>query len=99
MKELENLVKQTLRNKPDTIGNNTLLWFEVCKTLCIENDIEDIHDFFLNTLMNKLPTVHSIAAIVSILRKKYPEEFTPTEEQKQNKLEVQKQWVERYRNS
>jgi hypothetical protein len=74
------------------------LWFEVCKVLCEQNNITEINDFFFNTLINKIPTVHTIAATASVLRKKYPQ-FKPTEEQKKRKLEIKQQWIERYRST
>ena len=98
MNKLETLIKQTYDRHPETIGNNSLLWVEVCKRLCRLDRIETLDDFYLAILRNNLPTSHSLAASISCVRKKYPQ-YEPTEEQKSRKEEVKQQYIENYRNA
>jgi formylmethanofuran dehydrogenase subunit E len=95
---LEKLIIQTYDRKPETIGNNNLLWVEVCKRLQNLYKIESIDDLYLSILKNELPSSHSLAAAISCVRKKYPQ-YEPTEEQKKIKNEVKQRYIENYRNS
>lgn len=95
---LEKLITQTYDRKPETIGNNTLLWVEVCKRLQNLYSIESVDDLYLSILKNELPSSHSLAAAISCVRKKYPQ-YEPTEEQKKMKNEVKQRYIDNYRNS
>jgi hypothetical protein len=95
---LEKLIIQTYDRKPETIGNNSLLWVEVCKRLSHYYNIKTIDDLYLSILKNELPSSHSLAATISCVRKKYPQ-YEPTEEQKKLKNEVKQQYINNYRNA
>lgn len=95
---LESIVEQTFRLRPQTIGNNDLLWVEVCKALCEVNGVNELDSFFLSVLRGDIPSAHSIAATVSIVRKKYPD-LKPTDEQLANKLAVKQEYINQYNNA
>ena len=95
---LESIVEQTFRLRPQTIGNNDLLWVEVCKALCEVNNINELDSFFLSVLRGDIPSSHSIAAAVSLVRKKHPE-LRPTEEQMANKLAAKQEYINQYNNA
>jgi hypothetical protein len=95
---LESIVEQTFRLRPQTIGNNDLLWVEVCKALCEANEVNELDSFFLSVLRGDIPSAHSLAAAVSLVRKKHPE-LRPTDEQLANKLAVKQEYINQYKNA
>lgn len=95
---LESIVEQTFRLRPQTIGNNDLLWVEVCKALCEANEVNGLDSFFLSVLRGDIPSAHSLAAAVSLVRKKHPE-LRPTDEQLANKLTIKQEYINQYKNA
>jgi len=72
MKQTE-LVEAILRDIPETRANNDLVWREICLLICEAEGINTIESFINNTILKKLPTVHSVAASISVVRKNNPE--------------------------
>jgi hypothetical protein len=96
--KIDELVELAYRNKPETLTSNDLLWVEVCKVLCEVEGITKLDDFFLNILCRKIPSSHSLAAAISVVKKRCPE-LEPTEEQKRLKKEVKERYINEYRNA
>jgi hypothetical protein len=97
-KDIQGIVEMILRDLPETRGNNDLVWAEVCLVLSELYNITSVEAFIQNTLNGNIPSSHSVAASISIVRKKYPE-LKPTEEQLQRKLEIKKQYINNYKNA
>lgn len=96
--KVDEIVELAFRNKPETLASNDLLWVEVCKALCEAKGIRNLDDFFLNILGREIPSSHSLAAAVSVVRKRCPE-LQPTEEQRRAKQEVKQRYINEYRNA
>jgi hypothetical protein len=96
--DLEELVEAVLRDQPSTRGNNDLVWAEVCDILCQLYGITTSQGFINNTLNKNIPSSHTIAATISVVRKKYPE-LRPTDEQMARKEESRQQYINQYKNA
>ena len=97
-KDIQGIVEMILRDLPETRGNNDLVWSEVCLVLSELYGITSVEGFIQNTLNGNIPSSHSVAASISIVRKKFPE-LKPTEEQLQRKLEIKQQYINQYKNA
>jgi hypothetical protein len=96
--KVDELVEMAYRNRPETLASNDLLWVEVCKVLCEVEGITNLDDFFLNILTRKIPSSHSLAAAISVVKKRCPE-LEPTDEQKRLKKEVKQRYINEYKNA
>ena len=98
MRNLEYIVETALRAKPETRANNDVLWIEVCKALCEVKGITTLDDFFLKILYGEIPSSHSLAAAVSIVRKRCPH-LRPTQEEMDLKMAKRQEYIDNYRNA
>lgn len=98
MKRIDSIIEAAFRAKPGTRANNNVLWVEVCKALCIEKNITTLDEFYDKILYGEIPSSHTLAARVSIVRKKHPE-LKPTEAQMEMKLRVRDEYIQEYRNA
>jgi hypothetical protein len=95
---LNEIVKMAFTNIPETIGNNDLLYYEVCRVLCEIEGITTAEEFLRGILNKTIPSSHTLAATISTVRKTNPE-FIPTEEQLVNKLNARQRYIDEYINS
>lgn len=98
MKNIDRIVETALRAKPETRANNDVLWIEVCKALCKVKGITTLDEFFLKILYGELPSSHSLAAAVSLVRKRFPE-LKPTQEEMDLKMARRQEYIDNYRNA
>jgi len=96
--KVDEIVELAFRNKPETLASNDLLWVEVCKALCKTKGITSLDDFLVNVLNGQIPSSHTLAAAISVVRKRCPE-LQPTDEQKRMKQEVKNRYITEYRNA
>ena len=96
--KLDEIVELAFRNKPQTLASNDLLWVEVCKALVKQKGVKTIDDFFLSVLNKDIPSSHSLAAAISVVRKRCPE-LKPTEEQARLKEQIRQSYINDYRNA
>jgi|688.fasta_scaffold331760_2 hypothetical protein len=96
--DLQEIVESVLRDIPSTRANNDLVWAQVCEILCDLHGITTAEGFIHNTLNKNIPSSHTVAASISVVRKKYPE-LRPTDEQMARKEESKKQYINQYKNA
>lgn len=96
--DLQQIVTAVLTDYPETRGNNDLVWVEVSQILCELYDITTIEGFLLATLTKKIPSSHTLAATISVVRKLHPE-LNPTPEQLERKKEIKEQFIQQYKNA
>ena len=96
--KLNEIIKEVFISVPETIGNNDLLYYVVCQTLCEIEGITTSDEFLRAILDKRLPSSHSLAAGISVVRKENPE-FIPTEEQLENKMNARQRYIDEYINA
>ena len=96
--DLQKIVETVLRDYPNTRANNDLVWAEVSQILAELYQVTTVEGFLLATLEKKIPSSHTLAATISVVRKAHPE-LNPTDEQMERKKEVKQQFIEQYRNA
>ena len=94
----EHAVKTMYEAKPHLIADNTLLWVEIIKDMCNQENITHIDDLLNKFVTREFPSSHTMAATISLVRKRHPE-FRPTEEQMDKKMEIQRGHIADYINA
>jgi len=94
-KKWQAMVKAYLENYPETRENNTTLWIRITDHICTEKGWNTKDEIFYRTLMEDLPTQHSLAAAISQVKTKHPE-LKADPEVENRKKEIQQQYAQEW---
>jgi len=91
------VVKATLENYPETRENNQALWVRITDQICRDKGWTTKDEIFYHTLLEDLPSQHSLVADASIVKRENTE-LMPTSKSYQRKMEIQGEYINEWNN-